>query len=283
MLAKDGRCKTFDAAADGYGRGEGAGVVVLRRLSDAQARGDRILALIRGSAINQDGRSGGLTAPNGPAQEAVIRAALANAGLRPDQIDYVEAHGTGTELGDPIELQALAAALAIGRSTERALLVGSCKTNFGHLEAAAGIAGLLKVVAALRRRSVPPHLHFNTPNPLIDWAQMAVRVPKTREAWPEHAEPARAGVSSFGFSGTNAHVVLEEAPAMAVPCADFERPIHVLALSARDDATLMKLVRRYRSLLGRRRVGCRRLLHRQHRARSAGTARLGARSVRCGN
>ena len=249
MLAKDGRCKAFDAAADGYGRSEGAGVVVLRRLSDAQARGDRILALIRGSAINQDGRSGGLTAPNGPAQEAVIQAALANAGLRPEQIDYVEAHGTGTELGDPIELQALAAALGTGRPAERALLVGSCKTNFGHLKAAAGIAGLLKVVASLRRRSIPPHLHFNTPNPLIDWARMAVRVPKTRQAWPEHSEPARAGVSSFGFSGTNAHVVLEEAPAMAAPCAALERPLHLLALSARDDAALSELVRRYRSVL----------------------------------
>ena len=249
MLAPDGRCKTFDAAADGYGRGEGAAVVVLRRLSDARARGDRVLALIRGSAVNQDGRSGGLTAPNGPAQEAVIRAALANAGLSPPQIDYVEAHGTGTTLGDPIELQALADVFAEGRPAERPLLVGSCKTNFGHLEAAAGIAGMLKVIAGLRRRRIPPHLHFNTPNPLIDWANIPIEVPTRLQAWPDHAEPARAGVSSFGFSGTNAHVVLEEAPAPADLAQSVERPLHVLALSARDDTALRTLISRFQASL----------------------------------
>jgi acyl transferase domain-containing protein/SAM-dependent methyltransferase len=245
MMATDGRCKTFDAAADGYGRGEGAAVIVLRRLSDARARGERVLALIRGSAVNQDGRSGGLTAPNGPAQEAVIRAALADARLKPSQVDYVEAHGTGTSLGDPIELQALAAALGEGRSVERALLVGSCKTNFGHLEAAAGITGLLKVIAALRRRSIPPHLHFKNPNPFVDWASMPLRVTTDLQAWPDYAEPARAGVSSFGFSGTNAHVILEEAPALPDRPVGVDRPLHVLTFSARDDAGLTELARRY--------------------------------------
>jgi acyl transferase domain-containing protein/SAM-dependent methyltransferase len=245
MMATDGRCKTFDAAADGYGRGEGAAVIVLRRLSDARAKGERVLALIRGSAVNQDGRSGGLTAPNGPAQEAVIRAALVDARLKPSQVDYVEAHGTGTSLGDPIELQALAAALGEGRPLERALLVGSCKTNFGHLEAAAGITGLLKVIVALRHRSIPPHLHFKNPNPFIDWASMPLRVPTDLQAWPDGAEPARAGVSSFGFSGTNAHVILEEAPALLDRSVEGDRPLHVLTFSARDNAGLTELARRY--------------------------------------
>ena len=245
MLAPDGRCKTFDAAADGYGRGEGVGVIALRRLADAERRGDRILSLIRGSAINQDGRSGGLTAPNGPAQQAVIAAALTDAGLVAADIDYVEAHGTGTSLGDPIELQALGAALGTGRDASRPLLVGSAKTNFGHLEAASGVAGLLKVVVALQQRHVPPHLHFTTPNPLVDWASLPIRVPTTLTAWPNISRPARAGVSSFGFSGTNAHVVLEEAPAVVRKESSIERPRHLLALSARDERSLHMLVERY--------------------------------------
>ena len=251
MMALDGRCKTFDAAADGYGRGEGAVVLVLRRQRDAQASGDRQLALIRASAVNQDGRSGGLTAPNGPAQEAVIRAALAGAGLQPGQIDYVEAHGTGTSLGDPIELQALAGALGAGRSAEQALWVGSCKTNFGHLEAAAGLAGMAKTIAALRRRQIPPHLHFTQPNPLLDWASMPLRVPTRLHDWPAHGAPARAGVSSFGFSGTNAHVILEQCPDVEPVLAPTgaERPLHLLALSARDEPALRQLVGAWRDRL----------------------------------
>jgi acyl transferase domain-containing protein/SAM-dependent methyltransferase len=247
MISPDGRCKTFDAAADGYGRGEGAAAIVLRRLSDAKAQGERVLAVIRGSAVNQDGRSSGLTSPNGPAQEVVIRAALADGHLAPSTIDYVEAHGTGTSLGDPIELQALAAALGEGRPPERPLLVGSCKTNFGHLEAAAGITGLLKVVLALRHRSIPPHLHLKVPNPLVDWASLPLHVATKLQPWPKHTEPSRAGVSSFGFSGTNAHVILEEAP----PLPDepigikMERALHVLTMSARDEAGLGDLARRY--------------------------------------
>ena len=246
MLSADGRCKTFDAAADGYGRGEGAAAIVLRRLSDASARGERVLALIRGSAVNQDGRSNGLTAPNGPAQEAVIRAALANARISPSQVDYVEAHGTGTSLGDPIELQALAAAFGEQRLPEQPLLVGSCKTNFGHLEAAAGITGLIKVIAALRHRSIPPHLHLRSPNPLVDWASLRVRVATELQPWPQHEEPARAGVSSFGFSGTNAHVILEEAPNLPDHPGRIERPLHVLTLSACDEAGLADTANRFR-------------------------------------
>jgi len=250
MMAPDGRCKTFDAAADGYGRGEGVALVVLRRLADARARGERILAVVRGTAVNQDGRSAGLTAPNGPSQVAVIRAALADAGLAPADIDLVEAHGTGTPLGDPIELQALAQAL--GADRQAPLVVGSCKTNFGHLEAAAGIAGLLKVVAALNHDAVPPHLHLTRPNPMVDWPALPLRVPTSLEAWPRADRPRRAGVSSFGFSGTNAHVVLEEAPALpasampadgpaATPAPLRARPRHVLALSAASEPALREL------------------------------------------
>src|SRR5262249_34462559 len=160
-------CKTFDAAADGYVRGEGCGVVVLKRVSEAIKNGDSILAIIRGSAVNQDGRSSGLTVPNGLAQQAVIRAALSDAGVEPQQVSYVEAHGTGTALGDPIEVQALAAVLGEGRQPGHSLMIGSVKTNVGHLEAAAGIAGLIKVVLALQYDEIPPHLHFRTPTPHV--------------------------------------------------------------------------------------------------------------------
>ena len=208
MLAPDGLCKTFDARADGYVRGEGCGVVVLKRLSDALAAGDRIHAVIRGSAVNQDGASSGLTAPNGKAQEAVIREALANAGVQPHEVGYIEAHGTGTSLGDPIEVEALGAALCQGRSRQDALLIGSVKTNIGHLEAAAGVAGLIKAVLALEHGQIPAHLHFEQPSPHIRWEQLAVRVPVQLEQWHRPAKGRRiAGVSSFGFSGTNAHIV----------------------------------------------------------------------------
>ena len=240
-MARDGRCKTFDAAADGYVRGEGCGVVVLRRLRDCSAT-DRMLAVVRGSAINQDGRSGGLTAPNGPAQEAVIRNALASAAVAPAQIAYVEAHGTGTPLGDPIEVQALGAVLSEGRDAARPLAIGSIKTNIGHLEAAAGVAGIFKVVLALQHHEIPPHLHLNAPSPHIDWAAFPIVVPTTATPLTPIGGRLLAGVSSFGFSGTNAHVILEEVPApapVAAPAAD--RPQHVLALSARDAGGLSAL------------------------------------------
>ncbi|HEY3059182.1 MAG TPA: type I polyketide synthase, partial [Chloroflexota bacterium] len=212
-MAADGRCKTFDAAADGYVRGEGCGVVVLKRLSEAARDGDRILALIRGSATNHDGRSGGLTVPNAAAQEAVIRTALAQADAAPRQIGYVEAHGTGTPLGDPIELRALGSVLCQERSAERPLMVGSVKTNLGHLEGAAGVTGLIKTVLMLQHGQIPPHLHFSQPSPYIEWDKLAVEIPTELRAWPvDDGQRRLAGVSSFGLSGTNAHVILEEAP-----------------------------------------------------------------------
>jgi acyl transferase domain-containing protein len=249
MLARDGRCKTFDASADGYVRGEGGGIVVLRRLKDAVADGDRILAVVAGSAVNQDGRSNGLTAPNGPAQEAVIRAALASARVSPLDVGYVEAHGTGTSLGDPIEVNALGAALADGRDPQKPLLIGSVKTNIGHLEAAAGVAGLLKAVLVLQRGEVPANLHLEVPNPHIDWASMSVAAPKGLTPWPADGERRVAGVSSFGFSGTNAHIVLEEAPPAAVRAEAANRPQHVLTLSARDPRALDDLAGRYEEAL----------------------------------
>ena len=249
MLAPDGRCKTFDAAADGFSRGEGCGVLVLKRLGDAMADGDRVLALIRATATNQDGRSGGLTVPNGPAQEAVIRAALAQAGLRPAAIDYVEAHGTGTSLGDPIEVRALAGALGSGRSADAPLLIGSVKTNIGHLESAAGVAGVIKVILSLQQGHLPPHLHFRRPSPQIAWHDYPVAVVAAGRPWPRGAQPRRAGVSSFGFSGTNAHAILEEAPAAGAADDVADRPVHCLPLSARTPGALRQLAQRHADAL----------------------------------
>ena len=256
LLSPGGRCRTFDAAADGVVRGEGCGVVVLKRLADALAQGDRVLAVIRGSAVNHDGRSGGLTVPNGPAQEAVIRLALANAAVSARDVTYVEAHGTGTPLGDPIELEALGAVYGEGRPAATPLLVGSVKTNFGHLEAAAGIAGLIKIVLMLQHRAAPPHLHFETPNPRVDWKQLSIAVPRETVAWPAGGSRRLAGVSSFGFSGTNAHLVVEEAPpagrepvAAREPAA-IDRPLHVLALSAKTPAALDALRAQVDDFLG---------------------------------
>ena len=247
MMAADGRCKTFDAAADGYVRGEGCAAIVIRRLADCKP-GDRVLAVLRGSAVNQDGRSAGLTAPNGPAQEAVVRAALRAAGIAPSQVGYVETHGTGTPLGDPIEVHALAAVLGEGRPPSRPLVIGSIKTNVGHLEAAAGIAGVLKVLAALERRTIPAHLNLRARSPHIAWDELPVRVATASTPWEPIDGRLVAGVSSFGFSGTNAHVILEAAPEVAaVPDAadPLDRPQHLLALSARDPKALADLVASY--------------------------------------
>lgn len=248
-LAVDGRCKTFDASANGYVRGEGCGIVVLKRLSEAVAQGNRIYALIRGSAVNHDGRSNGLTAPNGTAQEALIRQALKNARVDPNQIQYVEAHGTGTTLGDPIEVLALGKVLSEGRSEQQPLSIGSVKTNFGHLESAAGIASLIKVVLALQHQQIPPHLHFQQPNPYIPWEKLPIRVARELTDWKSTEKGQFAGVSAFGMSGTNVHVILEAAPQASQKRREIERPLNLLALSAKSEKALLRLARRYQEFL----------------------------------
>ncbi len=252
MMASDGRCKTFDASSDGYVRSEGCCVVVLKRLDDAQRDGDPILALLRGSAVNQDGRSNGLTAPNGLAQQAVIRQALQDADLQPNAISYVEAHGTGTSLGDPIEVNALQAVFDT-HEADSTLWVGSVKTNIGHLEAAAGMAGLIKTILALNHAELPPHLHFNELNPHIVLEGSRLRVHTGSSDWPRGANARRAGVSSFGFGGTNAHIIVEEAPlAPERPLPhSADRPRHMLALSAPNEAGLAAMKSRYLSFLER--------------------------------
>jgi acyl transferase domain-containing protein len=246
MMAADGRCKTLDASADGYVRGEGCGVVVLKRLSDAIADGDRIHALVRGSAINQDGASNGLTAPNGPAQVAVIRTALENGGVAAEDVSYIEMHGTGTSLGDPIEARALGRVFGPGQAQPH---IGSVKTNIGHLEAAAGMAGLIKVALSMGKGRIPAHLHFTKLNPHIEADGFPFRVPTQTIAWP--GKPARriAGVSSFGFSGTNGHIVLQGHDAGDVSKEDTRRS-HILTLSARDADSLELLKSRVADRLG---------------------------------
>ena len=241
MMAADGRCKSFDAAADGFVQGEGCAVVTLKRLADALADGDPVHAVIRGSAMNQDGRSGSLTAPSRSAQVQVIGAALADAGVAPDAIGYVEAHGTGTALGDPIEVHALADAL--GRDRRRPLVLGALKSNIGHLGPAAGIAGLVKAVAVVRSGTIPPNLHFDTLNPNIALDGLPAVFPVAPTPWPAGDGPRVAGISSFGFSGTNVHVVLEQAPEPAM-CKPSAGPT-VLAVSGRDADALAASVRRH--------------------------------------
>ena len=248
-LAPDGHCKTFDAAANGYVRGEGCGLVVLKRLADAVRDGDTILARIRSATVNHDGASNGLTAPNGAAQELLVAKSLRKARVDAREVTYVEAHGTGTELGDPIELNALNRIYGEGRSATEPLYVGSMKTNIGHLEAAAGIAGLLKVVLMLRHGEIAPHLNFNTPNPHVDWDKMSIAVPTTLTPWPNSEQRKLAAVSSFGFSGTNAHVILEAADSPASRLnegpASSSAALYVLPLSARSEESLLALTRKY--------------------------------------
>jgi acyl transferase domain-containing protein/acyl carrier protein len=250
-MAPDGRCKAFDARANGYVRSEGAGVVVLKPLSKALADGDPIYAVIRGSAVNQDGRSNGLMAPNPLAQQAVLREAYRQAGVSPGDVQYVEAHGTGTLLGDPIEANALGAVLGVGRPPERPCALGSVKTNVGHLEAAAGVAGLIKVALALHHREIPPSLHFEEPNPHIPFDDLPLRVQTALSPWPTEFGPALAGVSSFGFGGTNAHVVLQAAPPAIAEMPDAEQKpgAYLLPLSARHPAALQSLAHAYQDFL----------------------------------
>ena len=263
-MAPDGRCKAFDARANGYVRSEGAGVVVLKPLSKALADGDPIYAVIRGSAVNQDGRSNGLMAPNPLAQEAVLREAYRRAAVSPGEVQYVEAHGTGTLLGDPIEAKALGAVLGVDRPPGRPCALGSVKTNIGHLEAAAGIAGLIKVALALKHREIPPSLNFEEPNPHIPFDELPLRVQTTLGPWPAESAPALAGVSSFGFGGTNAHVVLQEAPQSNSGIRNAEcgrenphseirntNSAYLLPLSARSPEALRALARVYQDFLTR--------------------------------
>jgi len=246
LLTSSGRCATFDASAEGYVRGEGCGVVLLKRLSEAEAAGDRIWAVIRGSAVNHSGTAAGLTMPSGPAQERVIEEALSRAGVPPADVDYLEAHGAGSEIGDAIEVRAAAAIYGRERDADRPLLIGTAKTNMGHLESAAGIAGLIKVVLAMRHGVIPKHLHFETPNPGVDWDRLPVRVTSEGTHWPPaNGRPARAGVSAFGFSGTNAHVVVE---GYAAPDGDSEpgkRQARILPLSAKSETALRSLAGRF--------------------------------------
>ncbi len=240
-LSPTGACHAFDAAADGFVRGEGCGVVVLKRLNDALRDGDRLLAVVRGSAVNQDGRSNGMLAPNPAAQMAVLRAAYTNAGVAPHEVDYVETHGTGTLLGDPIEARALGTVLGKGRQPQSPLLIGAVKSNLGHLEAAAGIVGFIKTVLAVQRASIPANLGFQIPNPHIPFDQMRLKVVADHHEWPARQRPRRAGVSAFGFGGTNAHVVIEQAPATDAAVREPDPPVTTLIVSGKSGGRIASL------------------------------------------
>ncbi|KAM3115390.1 amino acid adenylation domain-containing protein [Phormidesmis sp. 146-33] len=245
LMSAKGRCRTFDAAADGYVRSEGCGVVVLKRLSDAQAAGDHIWAVIRGTAVNHGGASGGLTIPNGATQQTVIREALSQSGVQPAQISYVEAQGTGTPIGDPIEVRALAAVLGEGRSGETPLFLGSVKTNIGHTETASGMASLIKVALALHHQELPPHLHFQQLNPTISLEEIPAKIPTQRTPWMPIQGRRIAGINAFGANGTNAHVIVEAPPDQPVQSIEFDRPLHLFSVSAKSPIALRSLVQQY--------------------------------------
>ncbi|NEO82461.1 polyketide synthase, partial [Moorena sp. SIO4G3] len=250
MLSPYGRCKTFDSTADGFVGGEGCGMVILKRLSDAVADGDNILAVIRGTAINHDGDTSGLTVPSRPSQQAVIGQALENGGVDPASISYIEAHGTGTSLGDPIEVGAIGTVFGPTHSKEHPVIIGSAKSNVGHLASAAGIAGMIKVILQLQYRKIAPSLHFKQPNPYINWAQLPVQVATKLTSWPANGKSRIAGVSSFGMGGTNAHVIIEEAPSQVkIQNNNIERPVHLLTLSAKTEKALEDLVSNYQNYL----------------------------------
>ena len=244
-LSPTGKCHTFSEEADGYVRGEGCGIIVLKRLKDAQEQGDSILGVIKGSAVNHDGKSSGLTVPNGKAQMEVIENALKNAGAKSSEISYVEAHGTGTPLGDPVEIEAIAKVMDAEEQRDRPLYVGSVKTNLGHLEAAAGIAGLIKVIAAFQNQQIPQHLNFTTPNTHINWDKLDIEIPQGLTPWQDTQSKRIAGISSFGLSGTNAHVILEEAEPLPSSHEGPNRPMHLLTLSAKDNNGLRQQAENY--------------------------------------
>ncbi len=244
-LSPDGRCKAFDASANGFVRGEGAGIIVLKPLSQAITDRDPIYAIIRGSAVNQDGRTNGLTAPNQQSQEAVLEEACQRAGVSPGEVQYVEAHGTGTLLGDPIEARALGKVLSQERHPNNPVRIGSVKSNIGHTEAAAGVASLIKVALSLKHKELVPSIHFNQPNPHIPFDKLPLKVQEICEPWTEAGESAIAGVSSFGFGGTNAHVVLQSPPDLTPGTPKFERPLHLLTLCAKSPEALDELKQRY--------------------------------------
>jgi acyl transferase domain-containing protein/acyl-CoA synthetase (AMP-forming)/AMP-acid ligase II/NAD(P)-dependent dehydrogenase (short-subunit alcohol dehydrogenase family)/acyl carrier protein len=255
-LSPDGRCRAFDASAEGYGRSEGCGVIVMKRLSDAIADDDMVLALIKGTAVNQNGRGNGLTSPGVDAQRDLIRKAFTDAGIHASEVGYVEAHGSGTSLGDLIELSALGSVVSEGRRTNKPLFIGSVKTNIGHMEAAAGIGGIIKTVLALEKGEIPPHIHFNNPTPLVKWKESSLQVPTAVTPWPRRSMKRIAGVSSFGLSGVNAHIVLEEAPRHR--CGQNKRkahrrtselPSHIITLSAKSEEALREMAGRYQAFL----------------------------------
>ncbi|MBD2136211.1 acyltransferase domain-containing protein [Anabaena sp. FACHB-1237] len=252
MLAPDGRCKTFDNSADGFVRSEGCGIIVLKRLSDAIRNNDNILAVIRGSAVNQDGHTSGLTVPSGPSQQAVIRKALESGGISPENVSYIEAHGTGTALGDPIEVNSLGTVFGKSHTLENPLKLGSVKSNIGHLEAGAGIAGLIKVVLQLKHQQIAPSLHFHNPSSFINWQNLPVQVNTKFVPWeinPDVQKTRVAGVSSFSFSGTNAHIILEEFTPETPAQNSIQRPFHVFTISAKTENSLQDLITSYQNHL----------------------------------
>ena len=248
-LSSDGICKTFDASANGYARGEGCGAIILKRLPDALSDGDNILAVIRGTAVNHDGASSSFTAPNGIAQQQVMREALNNANVLPKEISYVEAHGTGTSLGDPIEVNATGEVYSNGHDKENPLIIGSVKANIGHLEGAAGISSLIKTILCLNNEYIPKQIHFHSPNPYISWNKFPIQIPTENIHWPRTSKPRLAGISSFGFSGTNAHIIIEEAPQLKIKKSGDEQQNYMLTISAQTEKALYSLTERYEKFL----------------------------------
>lgn len=283
MMSPDGRCYAFDTRANGYVRSEGAGVVILKPLAQAQADGDPLYAVVRGTAINEDGRTAGISLPNAGAHESLLRQALRDADVTPSAIQYFEAHGTGTAVGDPAEANAIGRVFGAGRPPGEELLVGSVKTNIGHLEAGSGIAGLIKAALMLRHKQIPPSLHFRDPNPAIAFDELRLRVPTALEPWPATDGPAMAGVNSFGFGGANAHVVLEEALPLAEQADEDAARTHVLLLSARTEDALRQTVEGHRAVLARNDLRLHDVCHTAALRRSHHEHRLAAVGVDTGD